>query len=272
MTTITPVRTLAPVTPVTNVPAAAIAAPTAPVALPAAPVASTAVAQARQGATTSEANGRPGRQGKSQFDAAIKSALSKDPKASVAVDTKSNTATLVSGDFTFDVKPGAAGQPEDIVARAFFKEHGNLFGVSDAAAQLHLVQTSKDELGFHNFRYQQYYNDLPVFGQQLVVHTQEATVRSAGGHLVPGINLTHDENTTLKAADALKAIQASMTSKKAPTLKLEGEGTLGVYATNDGKPHLSYEMDVQSASGPESWRYYVDAQSGKVLDSWSTLE
>ena len=102
MTSITPVRTLVPATPVTNVPTAAPAAPALPVAAPAAPaVGSAAGAQAKQGA--SAADGRPGRQGKVQFDAALKGALSKDPQSHVAVDKKSNTATLVSGDFTFDV-------------------------------------------------------------------------------------------------------------------------------------------------------------------------
>lgn len=248
--------------------------PTSPAAAPAAPA--SPVAPVAQAATAPDASGatRPGRQPKDMLTGALKRALEVDPQARYAVDRSSNAATFLSGAFKVDVKPGASGSPIDAAATAFLRQHGQLFGISEPGSQLHLVQSGKDSLGMDHFRYQEYYNDLPVFGQQIVIHAHGDVIKSVGGHVTPNIQLSYDASALPKPADLLsgiathvKGIAANVTS-----LKMSGAGTLGVFTSADGTPHLAYEMDVQSAQGPDRWRYYVDAQTGKVLDQWSTLE
>ena len=217
---------------------------------------------------------RPGRLAKNTVDRAVQNALKLDPSARFAIDRASNAATFMSGSFSMNVKPGAAGQPVDVVASEFLKQHGTVFGVDSPQAQLRLVGSSRDQLGMSHFKYQQYFNDLPVFGQQLVVHAQDSTVRSVAGRLTPNIKVA-DRHAAISASDAFQRLASSKTNGLASgsQIKLtEDAGTLGVFTTDDGTPHLAYEMDVRSASGPESWRYYLDATDGRVLESWSTME
>lgn len=262
------------INPSAGISAAAFVAPQPPVAAPApasAPSAPSAAPGTAAGTETRQP--RPGHVPKSQMDSALKNALKRDPNAQFSIDRTSNAATFVSGNFAMDVKPGAAGQPVDAVAIEFLKQHGDVFGVANQSTQLRLVGATRDSLGFTHFKYQQYYNELPVFGQQMVVHTQDANVRSAGGRLTPNVKVA-EITSAIKPTEAFSRVIAS----KHPTLasssnwKLAEGDTLGVFTTDDGAPHLAYELNVSSATGPESWRYYLDAESGKVLDYWSTLE
>ncbi len=232
------------------------------------PVASPAAVQAQP-----SRDPRPGRLPKQQLDRAVKDALKLDPNAQFAIDRASNTATFVSGAFAMNVKPGAAGQPVDVVAAEFLRQHGSMFGVENARTQLRLVGSNRDHLGFTHYKYQQYFNDLPVFGQQLIVHTQDSTVRSAAGRLTPNIKVA-ERTSAISAQEAFSRVLSSKDRSLAgSSWKLADDAsTLGVFTADDGTPHLAYEMDVRSATGPQSWRYYVDATSGKVLESWSTME
>lgn len=257
MTRIAPATT--PIVPMTSlIPAESIAAPVAtPPAVQAQP----------------SRDPRPGRLPKQQLDRAVKDALKLDPNAQFAIDRASNTATFVSGAFAMNVKPGAAGQPVDVVAAEFLRQHGTVFGVDNARTQLRLVGSNRDHLGYTHYKYQQYFNDLPVFGQQIIVHTQDSTVRSAAGRLTPNIKVA-ERSTALSAHEAFARVLSSKDhTLAASSVKLANDsGTLGVFTADDGTPYLAYEMDVRSATGPQSWRYYLDATSGKVLESWSTTE
>jgi bacillolysin/thermolysin len=272
MSMITPARTsfigpmLAPGAP---------AAPVAPVAPATAPVPAPATTPATPAPTTAPTpvDGRSGRQTKDVLDGALQNALKVDPKAQYTIDQGTNGATFLSGQFAMDVDPGAGTDP-DIVARAFFKDHGQLFGAG-SNADLHLVSSDQDQLGFDHFRYQQYFDNLPVFGQVVVVHTQGKVVQSVGGHLTPNIKLNYDPKTVVGGDAALKDALAAFPQKIAAGETLQAantnRSTLGVYTAGDGTPHLAYELDVAGA-GPDKWRYYVDAQSGKVIDHWALTE
>lgn len=216
---------------------------------------------------------RPGKQQSAVLKEALSNALKVDPQASVAIDKATNSATFLSGTFKVDVPQNAAKDGTDALAAKFLSSHGQLFGIAKPTDQLKLIDSSKDELGFEHFKYQQVYNGLPVFGQQVIVHAQDDVVKSVDGRLTPNVNI--DATPKLKTDELMKSITGKIAPKLAKNEQLQQNANeLGIYTTNDGKPHLAYQLDVdaQGAMDGERWRYYVDAQNGKVLDHWGLNE
>jgi len=201
---------------------------------------------------------------------ALDGALRADPAASYAIDRASNSATFLSGSFKVAPKPGVGNRPVDVVAREFLKDHGQLFGVTDAQAELKLLNASTDQLGFAHYRYQQYHEGLPVFGQQLVVHAQGEVVRSVGGRLTPTAGVHSVAPKLDGTAVAALVAKSSMTENGGP-IAVAGKPVLGIYTTEDGAPHLAYELDLANDQADGRWRYYMDANSGQVLDSWALV-
>lgn len=212
-------------------------------------------------------NDRPGKLPAAAFDGAVKNAMISDPKAQISVDRNTGSATFVRGSFDVKVAPGV-GNTKGAVAAAFINEHGTLFGV-DNVRDLKLVAVARDAGGVEHARYAQQWQGLPVFGQQVVVHSKGSTVTSAGGRITP--NIAFESATPRLTAEQafLAAQQAAGEGQDAPA-KLE-LNKLGIYTTTDGVPHMAWEMDLAGSRADTKWRYYVDADSGKVLDRWSTV-
>ncbi len=216
---------------------------------------------------------RPGRQDGAVLGEAVDRIMAADDLARISVDTKSNTATFVSGEFGVVVKPGVGGSGPDKLARTFLVQHGALFGLEDQHSELKLLSMDKDRLGFKHFRYQQMHRGLPVFGQQLVVHAKEDRVTSVGGRTTPNIvdaspKLQADEATRRALAATRKSLVAG--NGTGGTLRAEGKQELGWFTLEDGTPRLAYEVIVGQRED-QRWQMYVDASNGEVLDKWSLV-
>lgn len=247
-----------------------------PTPTPAAPAAmDSVISPARIGGTPDPDSGamRAGRQDASTLSAAVDKVMAADDGARLSVDRTSNTATFVSGSFGVIVKPGVGGAGPDKLARTFLSQHGGLFGLENQHAELQLLSVEQDQLGFRHFKYQQMHSGLPVFGQQLVVHSKDDQVTSVGGRITPNIV---DAQPTLQADEATRrALSATRTSGIAAAgsesqLRAVGAQQLGWYTLQDGTPKLAYEVIV-GAHADQRWQMYVDATSGDVLDKWSLV-
>ncbi|MEO6867621.1 MAG: M4 family metallopeptidase [Gaiellales bacterium] len=226
------------------------------------------------GEVQAEQNGmQPGRQDEALFDHAVEGVLAADGSARVSVDRNSNTATFLSGQFGVVVKPGIGGSGPDKLARTFLVQHGSLFGVGEQHSQLELLGIEKDDLGFSHFKYQQLHQGLPVFGQQLIVHSKGEQVTAVGGRITPNIGTADPQ---LRGADAAqRAMSAARTAfasanEAVGPLEAIGNQKLGWYTLSDGAPRLAYEV-VVGAREDQRWQMYIDARSGDVLDKWSLV-
>ena len=261
-------------TAITAAPVAPTSAPAAPglETAPAVPLATDSVISLPASAPTS--GPRAGRQDDAQLTPALGKVLAADDKARVTVDPTSNAATFLSGQFGVVLNPGVGGNGPDRIARTFLVQHGALFGVADQANQLQLLGVDKDELGFKHFRYQQVQHGLPVFGQQLIVHSQGESVTAVAGRITP--NIVAAEPRLAGDEAARRAIASTLSSLKHDGLAAEhvsvaGPQQLGWYTLQDGTPKLAYEVVVGSREN-DRWQMYVDAQSGDVLDKWSLVQ
>jgi bacillolysin/thermolysin len=253
---------------------AAIAAG-APAARPLAPTADAPAMPVAQGSPDPvDHDVRPGRQDGVAFNDAVERVMAADDRARVTVDRTTNAETFVSGRFGVVMRPGVGGSGPDRIARTFLAQHGSLFGLRDQGSELRLVSSSKDELGFTHFRYQQLHSGLPVFGQQLVVHAKDDSVTAVGGRVTPNIV---DAEPKLGSGEAtrraLTATRAALSADGSPAtgeLRAIGTQALGWYTLQDGTPRLAYEV-VVGQRADQRWQMYVDAGSGEVLDKWDLV-
>ncbi|WP_328994686.1 M4 family metallopeptidase [Kribbella sp. NBC_01245] len=131
-----------------------------------------------------------------------------------------------------------------------------------AASDLRTRDVVVDADGSSHVRFDRTFQGLPVVGGDFVVHqTKAGAVKSTSG----GVRAL---NVSTKPAIAPAA---ALTAAKAKA----GKQQLVVFVTAAGDSRLAYKVTTsgRKADGqPTGTETYVDARSGKVLDSWSTVQ
>ena len=130
------------------------------------------------------------------------------------------------------------------------------------AGDLAVKAVGTDADGSTHIRFNRTYRGLEVVGGDFVVHqSSSGALRSASGG-VAGLNLSTTPG--LSAAKALAAARVSGSAEK-----------LVVFVTDAGSARLAYKV-VSAGRGadgaPTGTETYVDARTGTVLATWSTVE
>lgn len=158
----------------------------------------------------------------------------------------------------------------DVQAAAFFRQYGQVFGVSDAASELRLVRQNTDTIGATLLVYAQVYQGLPVFGGELRVHFAPAGwLRVVNGYFVPEITVNAMPTVSAATANAVATAQVDKAGAMART------STLLVYRSGlvqgiTGTNYLAYQVEVGNGSSVREF-VFVDAHTGKVLDQVSGI-
>ena len=129
------------------------------------------------------------------------------------------------------------------------------------AADLTVRDVVMDADGGSHVRFDRTYRGLEVVGGDFVVHQDRAgAARSTSGG-VRGLSVS--TKPAVSAGTARAAAKATKSSSQ----------RLVVFVTDAGVARLAYQVNIsgRAANGqPTGTETYVDAQSGSVLDSWST--
>jgi vibriolysin len=161
---------------------------------------------------------------------------------------------------------------------ALAERHAELAGL-DARSTLKLIKTTKDKNGGQHFRYQQVYNGIPVFGEQVVVGEDRAgAVRTLFGRRIDGLasEIPLNASTRVTGPQALSAAKTATLGQQRLTRKIEREKSERmIYVDDTGKAHVSYVVtffaDAPTGGSPTRPVVIVDAQTGKVLKQWDAL-
>jgi Zn-dependent metalloprotease len=194
--------------------------------------------------------------------------LSQDSLEPLAVHRKpeSGAPFFVQGRVPFS-KFTAARDAEER-GRDFFRKYGAVFGVRDEAAQLKLKSVAPDSIGMTHVRYDQVHGGLPVFGRQLVVHSDQFAVTAVNGDFadVEGV-----PTAPVVSAEAARDRAVGVVQKRGaipPTLAPE----LIVHVDESGRARLAWQVSVATRRPIGFWRVFVDAIDGKVLFSYDDLK
>jgi len=135
--------------------------------------------------------------------------------------------------------------------------------------------------GEAHVRMNQLYKGVRVFEGEAIVHLRGGLVTDRTDALVRGLNL--NVTPTLGASEALAAAHQSLAPSGAyahvPTTELVVASVTREVETPRGmrslsRPALAYHVHTELENGAQETRhtdFLVDAHSGEILDSWSTL-
>lgn len=205
---------------------------------------------------------------------------------SISAQPSTELASFVRVSRGGDLHPGDRSRTAEDKVQSFLAEYGALFAVQDAGSELVLLSTSTDDRGATHLKYQQVYNDVPVFAAFLQAHVDAGNqLTGVNGVFVPGIDV--DTTPTLNPAEAsLHAI--GEVASNPPENELTGDvldvsasdlmaaaSTLYVYRDGllqgiPGANYLVYEVEVSDGGGIREL-VYIDAHSGKTINRISLV-
>ncbi|MRG29809.1 PepSY domain-containing protein, partial [Laceyella tengchongensis] len=215
---------------------------------------------------TANASAAPGEQppqAKPEKKAALER-LSKNSKGKEKVtwNKEKGAATFVAG----KLSDKQAKTPADV--KRIIEENKALFNLGSANSELSLISQEKDSLGFTMYKYQQVYQGVPVFGNELIVHTDKnGTTTSINGYYDPEVK-TAGLNTkaTLSLAQALNKAKVSEGVANVSKFDIQ-KGKLHVYETEKGDYRLVYVITLSTLEGkqPVYADVFVDAHNGAIV-------
>ena len=161
-----------------------------------------------------------------------------------------------------------AGDAEKIV-RAFLERYAKAFVLERPADELSLRSVETDGRESTHVYFQQQYSDLEIHGAELAVHLD------ADNHVVFVMGRTFPTPTHLDLTPALSLQQASRSVAQELGIVGDGcegcEGELVLFAPGEEELRPAYRFEVAQGLA-EAWVLFIDAQTGEVLQRFSTVQ
>jgi len=142
-----------------------------------------------------------------------------------------------------------------------------------------LMRAKRSDHGVSNYRYDQAWRGIPVFGQGVVVSEDGAgNVRTMFGNLISGLDQDIASTTPRlgKAAALVAGKRAGLGNRISGMLTRNEKADLVVFIDDAGRGHLAYAVsffaDGVASEGPIRPIVLVDANSGRVLKQWDNIQ
>ncbi len=156
----------------------------------------------------------------------------------------------------------------------FLRQHGHLFGVTDPIGQTVVSKVDVDPLGYTHTTYGQVHEGIRVFGGVLKVHQDSVgQILAANGDFFPSACKV-ETRPVLEAADAARIAVDAVLGADAEAVETELVIVdPGWYGDPPVGARLAYYVIVvgRDPAVPLRDAFFVDAQSGSMLDRWSTI-
>ncbi len=162
------------------------------------------------------------------------------------------------------------------VAAMAHSRHEQFIG-TDASSRL-LMKAKHDDHGVHNYRYDQTFRGIPVFGEGIVVSEDGAgNVRKLFGNMVGGLDQDIVSTTPkITSAAALAAGKSGHLGSRLSAYRTENEKSdLVVFVDESGRGHLVYAVSYfADGANVQATRptILIDANSGQVIKKWENLQ
>lgn len=154
------------------------------------------------------------------------------------------------------------------VARDFFRLNAGLFRMVDPDRNMRIVSVRKGAGNWEHVRLQQIFGSLRVEGSVMLLHIGPGrVVEEVQGRYVPLAAL--DTTVQIPREEAMEIVIAKVGPRGA--LRKPTSSELVVYCI-DTVNYLAWKVSVHADDPLGEFIYYVDAHTGKVLDSYDNLK
>lgn len=178
-------------------------------------------------------------------------------KWKISWSQKSGTPSSVFSGTTESI-PG----PPEQSARTFLAQNRSLFNMDNELKDLELMEVDISSRGNSHVRFQQMYKGVPVFKGDYQVHIRpDGRVDMANGHYYPDIEVS--TSPSVSAASAVQTAKNDLSSQV--DLTKDPQTTLMIYREPEEEAfRLAWRIVIEEPEN--SWRYFVDANNGQVLE------
>src|SRR5918998_3142196 len=157
---------------------------------------------------------------------------------------------------------------------AYLKRHGEAAGLRNPENELVLLSAKQDDLGMTHVRLDQVYNDVPVFGRQIITHLDKIAVRKTTGTAFAGVR-GMDTTPALSEARAVDRARAALGDGGGGKVK-ETKAKLVILPARDGSQAatLTYQVQIfveHLDKAPERHEYFVNAENGDIVWHFNSL-
>lgn len=156
------------------------------------------------------------------------------------------------------------GTPEERTT-SFLKEHSKLLGIKADLSDLRHIASSKTAVegktGIDYIRFGQFYENLPVKGAETVVHlTETGKVFRVYQRYYSDIQIANQRR--LSREEAIDLARKQVRKPERPPIEPRAEM---IVFPLEGKYYYAWQIQINS------WRFYIDAETGAVLFSERTI-
>lgn len=165
-------------------------------------------------------------------------------------------------------------------AADLFTRYKGSFGLGDAYS-MKPMKSVKDAMGNQHIKFQQNYNDIPVYGAIFSIHKEDGFVRSGNGNIYTpsvirsSITMTEDkalENTLTSINAASYYWQDPTRERRLREKKNNLQATYYPHAEKVYMPnkegnefHLTFAFHIYTSEESKSGQYFIDADNGTIV-------
>lgn len=190
----------------------------------------------------------------------------------VHMNEKSKTADLITGQLTVPSNKAA----KEIVF-TYLEQQESLYKIGKgSAANFKVLSETSDELGMTNVKVQQTFKGVPVFGSVISATVDKDGVLTAvSGTLAPELfnKASLKKGATVKPSEAAAAALADLKANIGDDVAIDKQvGPQLTIFVDGGEAKYVYSAEFQFLyPSPGNYQYFIDAKTGKVLDSFNQL-
>jgi len=153
-------------------------------------------------------------------------------------------------------------------AKNIILQGGSNYLNATPADDLALMTAKRDQFGNAIYKYSQTYEDLKVFGRELVVQiNNNDEIAMIGGQYEPSVDIA--TTPKLSSTDAFNNAFTLFEDLPTDTPEFLSQPELMIYADGQNDPVLAYVADVEylANSGYKKEKIFVDANKGEIVNS-----
>jgi len=179
-------------------------------------------------------------------------------------------------------QPEAALREPILMATAFLNNNAELLQLTNPDNELHYRNEATDAKGNTHIRFDQYFQGIPVWASDVVVHTNEKGVYAFNGRYqaTPNIENVIPEIAESAAIDIVKSDLESFTKiveyPNHPFMKhlvshMEPSAEVKIFKPLQSETFTLVYHIVFSPNIAEHWHYFIDAESGAILKKYNQV-
>lgn len=166
------------------------------------------------------------------------------------------TPAMVKGALADLAKVKKEKQAETLMI--FLRENSEIFKIQAPEMELKLLRSDDDELGFTHYRYARLIKEVPVYGDELILHVNnKSQLYMVNGQYHPTGLLDSEPALTAAKAGAI-ALEQGLAHKMESV-----EQTALVFYPFEKELRLAWHVTLRG--GMAKWDYFVDAGDGRIL-------